>query len=143
MIINIKNGSDKSFKRSFAPAFPHTIRKESRSCKSCHNNPSALGYGSGKLEFTKAGKWKFTPDYGLTKADGLPRDAWIGFLKDRDNDFATRDNVRPFSIEEQRKILEVGACLTCHEPESKPMKQYLKTGKRPAVTSKCITPDWK
>lgn len=142
MIINIKNGKNNSFKRSFAPAFPHTIRKESRGCKSCHNNPSALGYGSGKLEYTKAGKWRFTPEYELAKTDGLPRDAWIGFLKKKDDAFATRTNVRPFSVAEQRKILEVGACLTCHTPESKPMRDYLKTGKRPRITAKCIVPDW-
>ncbi len=39
------------FKRLFAPSVAHTIRKESRSCKSCHNEPLALGYGRGKLVY--------------------------------------------------------------------------------------------
>jgi len=142
MIINITDGSNKSFKRLFAPAFPHTIRKESRSCKSCHNNPLALGYGRGNLKFTKEGRWKFTSDYKLNSNDNLPEDAWIGFLKTRTKDYATRNNVRPFSVEEQKKILTAGACLTCHKPESGPMKEYLETGKIPRLSKKCIKPEW-
>ena len=32
---------------------------------------------------------------------------------------STRDDVRPFNIEEQRRILQVGACLTCHDIQQK------------------------
>jgi hypothetical protein len=28
----------------------------------------------------------------------------------------TRANARPFAPDEQRRVLHVGACLTCHEP---------------------------
>ncbi len=142
MILNITNGNNKKFKRSFAPAVPHTIRKESRTCKSCHNNPAALGYGNGKLEYTSSGKWNFIPEYELSTADGIPMDAWIGFLNNQREWEATRTNVRPFSIQEQKKILKAGACLTCHDPESRPMQIYLKTGKAPRTSAKCIVPDW-
>jgi len=133
------------FRRLFAPSFSHTIIKEGRSCFSCHNNPVALGYGRGKLEFVKQGKfgkWIFEPKYPQSKYDGLPLDAWIGFLKERKSYFATRTNVRPFSIEEQKSILTVGACLTCHKPESYPMKLFLDTGKMPNVSPKCVLPKW-
>ncbi len=141
---SVKN-KDVIFKRLFAPSFSHTIVKESRSCISCHNNPRALGYGSGKLEFVKIknfGKWVFTPKYQLSKYDGLPEDGWIGFLKTRKSYFAKRTNVRPFNIQEQKNILTVGACLTCHEPQSKQIKIYLDSGKMPKTSSKCLLPKW-
>ncbi|HKI44853.1 MAG TPA: hypothetical protein VKA08_05905 [Balneolales bacterium] len=133
------------FRRLFAPTSAHTITKEGRSCESCHNNPVALGYGRGKLEYVKQGefgKWTFTPTFPLVTYDGLPEDAWIGFLKTRKEYVATRTNVRPFTVAEQKKILTVGACLTCHKPESRPMKEYLDTGKMPKVSSKCLLPVW-
>ncbi len=133
------------FKRLYAPAFPHTISKTGRSCKSCHNDPVALGYGRGKLEYVKVGnygKWKFTPKYPPIKYDGLPEDAWIGFLQTRDSTSTTRMNSRPFSVEEQKKILSAGACLTCHNGDSKPMKEYLLIGKMPGVSRKCLLPRW-
>ncbi len=142
MIIHISNGNKNIFKRLFAPASPHTISKGSRSCESCHNNPLALGYGRGKLIFTKEGKWEFTPLYKLSGIDKLPEDAWIGFLNERKNDFATRNNIRPFTVEEQKKILTVGACLNCHKSDSEPMKQYLNTGKMPRLSNKCLSPKW-
>ncbi|MCK7517635.1 MAG: hypothetical protein MZV64_07920 [Ignavibacteriales bacterium] len=55
----------------------------------------------------------------------LPKDAWIGFLKTRDETSTTRTNTRPFTVEEQKRILLVGACLTCHEENSKVMKESL------------------
>ncbi len=148
MILTIKNGSNSVFKRLYAPSFSHTIRKDSRSCISCHNNPLAIGYGRGKLEFKisgNSGRWIFTPSSTKVLTDGLPEDAWIGFLKERTKDVATRENLRPFSIIEQKRILLVGSCLTCHSPESTVMKESLLDfnsvlAKR---TKSCIIPDWK
>jgi len=39
--------------------------------------------------------------------------------------YATRSNLRPFSVKEQNKILEVGSCLTCHDEKSKVMERAL------------------
>jgi hypothetical protein len=36
-----------------------------------------------------------------------------------------RDDVRPLSVEEQRRVLAVGACLTCHAPEAAVMRESL------------------
>lgn len=147
LTIDKKDSNKKIFKRLFAPGFSHTIRKESRSCESCHNNPLALGYGRGKLEYKiigNIGKWQFTPKYATIKYDGLPEDAWIGFLKERSFNSTTRDNTRPFSIEEQKKILTVGACLTCHSSTSVVMKEsvvdFTKTLSR--LNKRCIIPQW-
>jgi hypothetical protein len=148
MILTINKSSGSFFKRLYAPSFSHTIRKESRSYISCHNNPHALGYGRGKLEYKisgVSGKWIFTPSSTKILPDGLPEDAWIGFLKERSIGSATRENLRPFSILEQKRILLVGTCLTCHKSDSSLIKESLfdfnsVLAKR---TKSCIIPDWK
>lgn len=134
-----------SFNRLYAPAFSHTIRKESRSCESCHLNPLALGYGRGKLEYkisNKAGKWNFIPKFSQSKFDGLPEDAWTGFLRERKKDSATRENIRTLSISEQKRILTVGSCLTCHDKETPVVKSMLKDFDKSILlrNSKCIMP---
>jgi len=122
------------FQRLFAPAAPHTTSSEGRSCKSCHNNPIALGYGSGELTFdVENARWVFNSHYQNNSNDNLPEDAWIGFLDDprlpdgqgKGEKVATRSNLSPFSVEQQKKILIVGACLTCHEDKSVIMQQSL------------------
>jgi len=176
-IDKFKNSQKKIFKRLFAPTFSHTINKEGRSCKSCHNNPLALGYGKGKLSFiildrktnrqaelvsassnflkTKEipkqvrddksiyfGKWSFEPQFSNHIQDNLPKDAWIGFLKTRDETSTTRIYTRPFIVAEQKRILLVGACLTCHEENSKVMLETLSDWKNvlTKISSKCILP---
>lgn len=135
------------FKRFFAPSVAHTIRKESRSCESCHNNSLALGYGRGKLEFIihkNIGKWIFKPNFKLVEFDNLPEDAWIGFLRSGDKNFSTRKNIRPFSIDEQKKILTVGACLACHRSDSKIMTESLSNfeNQLKKLSSNCVLPSW-
>ncbi|NWF89598.1 MAG: cytochrome bc complex cytochrome b subunit [Ignavibacteriaceae bacterium] len=150
MIISLdkmKNDKQKKiFKRLFAPTFSHTINKNGRSCKSCHNNPLALGYGKGELNYLlkgKTGEWNFNPEFSLLPQDNLPKDAWIGFLQTRNEKSTTRTNTRPFTIDEQKRILLVGACLSCHDENSKVMNESLhdfeKLLKR--VSTKCVLPN--
>lgn len=113
------------FQRLFAPAAPHTTQAKGRSCVSCHNNPVALGYGNGKLLFDGGGQWTFEPFYQNNPNDGLPEDAWIPFLQSRTGKVSTRSDIRPFSIEEQERILSVGACLSCHDGQSAVMQESL------------------
>lgn len=117
------------FRRLYARMEPHTTRREARSCKSCHNDPVALGYGRGQLRYERAGsagRWRFTPAAAPTPDDGLPGDAWIPFLGTRSGMLSTRADVRPFSMEEQRRILRVGACLTCHAADSRVMRESVR-----------------
>ncbi len=117
--------SDQSFFRLFAPLEAHTINKKGRDCKSCHNNSLAIGYGRGELKYDisdSKGHWIFEPAYENEPNDGLPQDAWIGFLKNYKRIPATRSNARPFDLLEQKRILTVGACLTCHKDDSVVMK---------------------
>ncbi len=135
------------FNRLFALSIPHTVRKESRSCGSCHNNSLALGYGRGKLEYiiyNNIGRWIFEPKYKLSEFDNLPEDAWIGFLQTRSQNMATRINIRPFNLEEQKRILLVGACLTCHNSDSEVMKNSLNNfqSEIKKISKECILPTW-
>jgi hypothetical protein len=176
-IDKFKNPQKKIFKRLFAPTFSHTINKAGRSCKSCHNNPLALGYGKGKLSYiivdsktnrqaelvsasanskviseipkqvrndksNLSGYWNFTPQFPNHKEDNLPKDAWIGFLKTRDETSTTRTYTRPFNVEEQKRILLVGACLTCHDEQSEIIRSSLNdfNGVIKRISQNCILP---
>jgi hypothetical protein len=133
MILSVDLGSfgkqqQESWKRLYAPASGHTIQKKGRSCKSCHNDPLAIGYGRGNLAFRNkngTGFWEFTAQFSNNEHDGLPEDAWIPFLKERKGITATRLNIRPFNQVEQKKILRVGSCLTCHDEGSSVMQSTL------------------
>jgi len=135
------------FQRLFAPSAPHTTSAKGRSCMSCHNSSVALGYGEGKLNYKildGKGKWIFEPLYENSIYDNLPLDAWTGFMQNRSGNVSTRTDVFPFSVEEQKKILTVGACLTCHGEKSDVMKRSLNNfsdllNKRSAH---CILPNW-
>lgn len=127
--------SEPIFERLYAPNSPHTITKDVRSCKSCHSDPLTLGYGSGVLSLevsVNKAYWLFIPDYEKNPNDGLPEDAWIPFLeRSTASKQSTRSNFRPLSISEQKKILRVGACLTCHEEDSDLMRKSLEIGIEP------------
>ncbi|MCX6270287.1 MAG: hypothetical protein NTU44_03535 [Bacteroidetes bacterium] len=134
-------------RRLYAPASGHTTLAKGRSCKSCHNDPLAIGYGRGILTYQvtgKTGRWKFEPRFTAKKADSLPEDAWIPFLKERKDISSTRLNIRPFSIEEQHRILTVGACLTCHKENAALMIQsqddFQKTLQKRIAN--CVLPVW-
>jgi len=137
------NNSKQIFKRLFAPSIPHTIQKESRSCESCHNSSLAIGYGRGELTY-EIGSWNFKPKYDNYEFDNLPQDAWIGFLTEPKENIGTRENVRPFNLDEQQRILTVGTCLTCHKPDSEVMKNSLVDYDKLLLnlSNKCILPEW-
>jgi hypothetical protein len=145
-----KTGTDVSFHRLYAPNSPHTTTKQVRDCKSCHSNSATLGYGKGSLKYdTKndKGTWIFTPEYALNSHDNLPEDAWIPFLKKTDKNVvnSTRTDFRPFNVEEQKRMLLVGACLQCHKDDSKVMKQTLEFGLEPILkkkSAKCVLPKY-
>jgi hypothetical protein len=140
--------ADIVFRRLYARSFAHTVTKASRSCESCHNDPVALGYGRGTLEFARAGtggRWRFISEHQPDARDRLPADAWIGFLEDGSAvRRSTRTDVRPFTTDEQKRILTVGACLTCHRPDSPTMRNAVANFKATLsrATRRCLLPTW-
>ncbi len=142
-----KNDNDKKiFHRLYAPAAPHTTSAKGRSCVSCHNDPLALGYGDGEFQYeieNGKGKWRFYPLYENMQ-DGLPADAWTAFLSNRSGMVATRSTVFPFDVEQQKKILTAGACLTCHDENSKIMQKSLNHFDELMKnrSSECVLPEW-
>jgi hypothetical protein len=156
---NLKAGAppDPVFRRLFAPTAAHTTQRTARACTSCHNDPVALGYGQGTLRFEAApapvspaakaagrsGRWHFTPKEAKLQ-DGLPADAWTGFLAARVDFASTHEGARPFSVAEQQRVLAVGACLTCHAGDSAPMKAALRdfAGTLPKRSAACAVPSW-
>lgn len=142
----VKPGTAAIFQRRYARSEPHTTGRKARACASCHNDPEALGYGKGQLRLVSAGsiwRWTFTPALP-PRPDGLPADAWIPFRGTRPGPTSTRPDVRPFSPEEQRRILTVGACLTCHGGDSPVMRDSLRDFKDllERRTPRCRLPVW-
>lgn len=140
-------GSATSFHRLYAPASGHTTVREGRSCKSCHNSSLAIGYGDGALNYKisgTTGKWIFEPRFTLSKQDALPEDAWTGFLMESQSPNSTRTGLRPFTVKEQKRILEAGSCLTCHNEKSKVMEFALEDFEQTVArrTKSCIFPSW-
>jgi len=136
---------DVTHHRLYAPASAHTISAKGQGCKGCHNNPVVLGYGRGELSYGASGEWSFQPKFDLWEHDGLPRDAWIGFLKPDQKDAprnTTRTHARAFHLAEQKKILKVGACLTCHEEGTPVVLEILKDfeGALEGMSGKCVAP---
>jgi hypothetical protein len=143
---------DVVFRRLFAPTAAHTTQRQARACTSCHNDPVALGFGQGELRFEataraaggRNGRWRFTPTRPASPQDGLPEDAWTGFLAERSGMVSTQAGARPFTVTEQQRILTVGACLTCHKGDSAVMRASLRDF--PALlqrrTAQCVAPDW-
>ena len=132
-------GKGSCFLRLFAPASGHTTQRIGRSCKSCHNDPLAIGYGRGVLKFKapgSIGKWTFEPRFAQNGNDQLPEDAWTGFLQEAKAPWSTRTGLRPFTVGEQRRILEVGSCLTCHEDKSRVMELALEDFQQ-ALNKRC------
>jgi hypothetical protein len=143
---------DTVFRRLYSRAFSHTVGKAARSCESCHADPVALGYGAGTLRYERdgtRGRWRFAPRFA-PGPDGLPADAWAGFLQERTVRTSTRTDVRPFTIEEQKRILTVGACLTCHQsdvagPAPRRMGNLWRQDFRTALarlSPQCLSPAW-
>jgi cytochrome c553 len=144
-----KNGENQSSLRLFAPVAAHTTTKEVRSCESCHTNPQALGYGQGTLTYSiegNQGKWNFESTYKKSVFDSLPQDAWIDFLSEKKPavKYSAHKDFYPLSQKQQKRILQVGACINCHKKDEK-FNKRLSSGDYSIMlkkkSKKCILPN--
>ena len=57
---------------------------------------------------------------------------------------STREDVRPFTVDEQRRILRVGACLTCHAATSSVMRDSVRDFEAVVArrSQRCVLPAW-
>lgn len=138
---------ENEFHRLYAPVAPHTIVTKARGCRSCHNDPLALGYGRGTLTYDTTdapGVWRFAPEFPASEEDGLPMDAWIGFLDEPPAGLSTRTNTRPLSLDQQRRVLLVGACLNCHQETRSEVARVFADFRdfRRYLSPRCVLPDW-
>ena len=141
MVLTIDRGDGgTTFRRLYAPIAAHTTRREARTCASCHAASLALGWGRGTLTFDEENRAlvpRFTPRFPRRAEDGLPQDAWIDVFGARGPEATTRPTTRPLSRDEQRRVLAVGACLTCHAPDSQLMQRALADRQLPRPTARC------
>ncbi len=117
MNITIEKGgkSKKIEARIFASVSPHTTRKESRSCSSCHQNNGALGIITEVVVHPKNPQW--TTPIGWIEEDSFQPGKTL------------REGGRSFNSEEISRIQLVGKCLVCHESED-PIFHDFKTWKK-------------
>ena len=115
-----------------SPIQPHTVQKESRSCESCHTNPTAMGYGIDKGEIYEDPSKPYVVE--LTTADGkiLPeqfktqinsiqnlKHDWSRFVSEDGKQLQTVGHhfksSRPLNNTERSKLDRRGVCLSCHQ----------------------------
>ena len=88
-------------------------------------------------------RWQLRSLYERLPVDGLPADAWTALLTTRAGAVSTRVGARPLNAEEQGRVLLVGACLECHDPERDArvtiFRDFAVSLKR--LTSSCRRPD--
>lgn len=104
----------------FVPFYSHNTGSKAVGCRECHANPAFLGFGQHVVE---------NNDIRATliceKSRDKPLDGFLTMEKGRINAFSaiTRENSRPFSGKEIKKILAVNLCLTCHDDGKDPIYQ--------------------
>jgi hypothetical protein len=103
-------------RRLFAAIDAHTTRKEARSCASCHRSALALGWGTGALRFDPD-EVRFEPTIPDPLAPERAQNGWTAPFP-AEPGMGTRTGLRSLSAAEQRAVLEVGRCVSCHDQSS-------------------------
>ena len=108
------------------PINPHSIRKEVRSCPDCHNNPKALGLGSGILSLGRS--WKDNKHLSPFIGEKAFPHSWESFAAPdgRPLQSISHPGARFFDQEDLTKILQVTPCLPCHDSYRDPIYQDIK-----------------
>ena len=134
------------FRRLYAPTSAHTTSAKGLRCQACHINTVALGLGDGLFSIKKGSTGQhldFQPLFQKRAEDGLPRDAWCGFLTNREKMSSTRVGARPLNREEQVKVLRVGVCLNCHPANANGIEKIYGdfSAALMRLSPRCILPD--
>ena len=130
---NLENGGpDGQRGIDMAPAQPHTVSKEARTCASCHASSKALGYGTHDGRYMKASAQGVYVDLATAEGEIISRNAQIQIppvpelTMDLDQ-VVTRDNEQlqtvghhwplsgPLTKETRDRMEKVGVCISCHK----------------------------
>ncbi len=107
---------------------PHSIRKQARSCTSCHLSPETLGLGEGDLKIGKnsTGKNDFVDPLNRTdkvlKASQFDPQAKVS-MRGEPLAGTHQPKARAFNQKEIIRILRVGNCIPCHDRYDDPVYQ--------------------
>jgi hypothetical protein len=112
-------GGGRFSRRLYAALDPHTTRKESRTCASCHLSSQALGLGAGILNLA-SDEPVFVPDHPGPDDPATASDGWVGLFPTEAAP-GTRLNLRSLDATEQLRVLRVGPCLGCHPKSIDPI----------------------
>ncbi len=114
-----------------APAQPHTVRREARTCVTCHGSSKALGYGIYDGRYMKRSKENVYVDAATVKGELLTSRAeiQIAAIPELSMDLdqvVTREgkqlqtvghhwpDSRPLDQEQRDNMERVGVCIGCH-----------------------------
>ncbi len=115
-----------------APAAPHTIAREARSCMSCHGSTKAVGYGTHDGRYMKSYVKGVSVDLATAQGDIVSRNARVQISPipelpmDLDQ-VVTREDEQvqtvghhwplsgPLPKEMRDRVEQTGVCIVCHE----------------------------
>ncbi len=104
----------------FAPFYSHNTDDKAVGCRECHSNPEFFGFGQHVVENDN-----IRATLTCEKSRDKPLDGYLTMEDGKIRAFSaiTRENSRPFSGEEIKKIMQVNLCLVCHEDDKDPIYQ--------------------
>ena len=122
-----KKGEPKKYFESITWAHiePHSTQKKGRSCKSCHQNPKALGLGYGQIILNHKQISFHALEKPITQKENISLSQIVD-LEGRTLVKFNRREMRGFTKEELKRILRVGLCLNCHEETSSFFRRWKK-----------------
>ena len=110
---------------------PHSIRKQARSCTSCHLSGKTLGLGEGDLKIGKnaTGKNDFVDPLNrsdiILKASQFAPQAKVS-MRGESIAGTHQPQARTFNQKEINRILRIGNCIPCHDSYEDPIYQDIK-----------------
>ena len=110
---------------------PHSIRKQARSCTSCHLSGKTLGLGEGDLKIGKnaTGKNDFVDPLNrsdiILKASQFAPQAKVS-MRGEPIAGTHQPQARTFNQKEINRILRIGNCIPCHDSYEDPIYQDIK-----------------
>jgi len=124
------------------PAHPHTVRRDARTCESCHADPKALGYGIDGGRFANLAEAHEGDIPGVERTEtqipsiDFPYD--LSTLVTREGEQVqtmSYKTVRPMNDAERHLVEREGLCIGCHRHYGTPEWDKLKQRVGPARTA--------